>query len=87
MSFLLNQALVDTSLVRKAGASDLDWLDGGTAVAPELNRRRAVFVMGKIYEILSWEVGRGRKEKDARFVKLGEYLCEVRSNQYWRLES
>jgi hypothetical protein len=61
------------------------WTDGRTAVAPELNRRRAVFVLGKIDEILSWEKTK-EQEKDARFVELGEYLCEVRSNQYWKLE-
>ena len=61
------------------------WTDGRTAVAPELNRRRAVFVLGKIDEILSWEKTK-EQEKDERFVELGEYLCEVRSKQYWRLE-
>jgi hypothetical protein len=54
-------------------------------VAPELNRRRAVFVLGKIDEILSWDKTK-EQEKDARFVELGEYLCEVRAKQYWRLE-
>ncbi len=61
------------------------WTDGRAAVAPELNRRRAVFVLGKIDEILSWEKTK-EQEKDARFVELGEYLCEVRAKQYWRLE-
>jgi len=61
------------------------WADGRAAVAPELNRRRAVFVLGKIDEILSWEKAK-EQEKDSRFVELGEYLCEVRSKQYWRLE-
>jgi len=61
------------------------WTDGRTAVTPELNRRRAVFILGKIDEILSWEKTK-EQEKDARFVELGEYLCEVRSKQYWRLE-
>jgi hypothetical protein len=61
------------------------WTDERTAVAPELNRRRAVFILGKIDEILSWEKTK-EQEKDARFVELGEYLCEVRSKQYWRLE-
>jgi len=55
-------------------------------VEPELNRRRAVFVLGKIDEILSWEKIK-EQEKDAQFVELGEYLCEVRSKQYWRLEN
>jgi hypothetical protein len=49
-------------------------------VAPELNHRRAVFVLGKIDEILSWEKTK-EQEKDARFVALGEYLYEVRSKQ------
>ncbi len=61
------------------------WTNGRTAVVPELNRRRAVFVLGKIDEILSWEKTK-EQEKDARFVELGEYLCEVRAKQYWRLE-
>jgi hypothetical protein len=61
------------------------WTNGRTDVAPELNRRRAAFVLGKIDEILSWEKIK-EQEKDARFVELGEYLCEVRSKQYWRLE-
>ena len=62
------------------------WTDGRTAVTPELNHRRAVFVLGKIDEILSWEKTK-EQEKDARFVELGQYLCEVRSKQYWRLEA
>jgi hypothetical protein len=61
------------------------WINAGSTVAPELNRRRAVFVLGKIDEILNWEKTK-EVEKDARFVELGEYLCEVRSKQYWRLE-
>jgi hypothetical protein len=61
------------------------WINGRAAVAPELNRRRAVFVLGKIDEILSWEKMK-EQEKDTRFVELGECLCEVRANQYWRLE-
>jgi len=50
-----------------------------------MNRRRAVFVLGKIDEILFWEKTK-EQEKDTRFVELGQYLCEVRANQYWRLE-
>jgi len=61
------------------------WINERTAVAPELNRRRAVFVLGKIDGILSWAKTK-EQEKDTRFVELGEYLCEVRSKQYWRLE-
>jgi hypothetical protein len=54
-------------------------------LTPEINRRRAVFVLGRIDEILSWEKAK-EQEKDVRFVELGEYLCEVRAKQYWRLE-
>ena len=54
-------------------------------VEPEINHRRAVFVLGRIDEILSWEKSK-EQEKDVRFVELGEYLCEVRAKQYWRLE-
>ena len=57
------------------------WTNGRTAVAPELNRRRAVLVLGKIDEILSWEKTK-EQEKDARFGELGQYLCEVRAGQY-----
>ena len=52
---------------------------------PELNLKRAVFVLGKIDEILAWDKGR-LHERDLRFVDLGRYLCEVRAGQYWRLE-
>jgi hypothetical protein len=52
---------------------------------PQLNRRRALFVLTKIDEILAWEQQR-EAERDTRFVELGRYLCEVRAGQYWRLE-
>jgi len=55
-------------------------------VAPKLNRRRALFVLAKIDEILCWEKAIDR-ERDTRFVDLGRYLCEVRSGQYWRLDN
>jgi hypothetical protein len=53
---------------------------------PKFNRRRAVFVLGKIDEILAWEQ-RKEAERDTKFVELGRYLCEVRAGQYWRLEN
>jgi len=62
------------------------WIKRGALVTPEVNRRRAAFVLGKIDEILCWERTK-EQEKDVRFVELGEYLCEVRAKQYWRLES
>src|SRR2546422_11436355 len=53
---------------------------------PKLNRKRALFVLSKIDEILGWE-RRNEAERDTRFVELGRYLCEVRAGQYWRLEN
>ncbi len=53
---------------------------------PKLNRRRALFVLTKIDEILAWEQQK-EAERDTRFVELGRYLCEVRAGQYWRLEN
>jgi hypothetical protein len=41
--------------------------------------------MDKIDEILAWEKIK-EQERDVRFVELGQYLCEVRAGQYWRLE-
>ena len=61
------------------------WINREMMVTPEINHRRAVFVLGRIDEILSWETTK-EQEKDVRFVELGEYLCEVRAKQYWRLE-
>jgi hypothetical protein len=53
---------------------------------PKLNKKRALFVLTKIDEILAWEQ-RSETERDTRFVELGRYLCEVRAGQYWRLEN
>src|SRR5208282_6657044 len=53
---------------------------------PKLNRKRALFVLTKIDEILAWERQK-EAERDTRFVELGRYLCEVRAGQYWRLEN
>jgi hypothetical protein len=52
---------------------------------PKLNRKRALFVLTKIDEILAWDKEK-EAERDTRFVELGRYLCEVRAGQYWRLE-
>jgi hypothetical protein len=53
---------------------------------PKLNRRRALFVLTKIEEILAWEKNM-EQERDTRFVELGRYLCEVRAGQYWRVDN
>jgi hypothetical protein len=60
--------------------------NGRAFVELRLNRRRALFVLDKVDEILSWEKAK-EQEHDERFVELGEYLCEVRAGQYWRLEN
>jgi hypothetical protein len=61
------------------------WINRQMA-APELNRQRALIVLDKIDEILHWEQTKDR-ERDERFVELGQYLCEVRASQFWRLEN
>ena len=55
-------------------------------MVPQPNRRRAMFVLTKIDQILDWEK-QNETERDTRFVELGRYLCEVRAGQYWRVES
>ena len=50
---------------------------------PKLNRKRAMFVLTKIDEILGWE-RRNEAERDTRFVELGRYLCEVRAGRGWK---
>ena len=54
-------------------------------MSPQLNEKRAQFVLSKIDQILEWE-RQTDHERDMRFVELGRYLCEVRAGQYWRLE-
>jgi hypothetical protein len=61
-------------------------INGQPLVAPKLNERRALFVLGKIDEILSVERVTDR-ERDTRFIDLGRYLCEVRTGQYWRVDN
>ncbi len=61
-------------------------INGRPIVPPELNRRRALFVLGKIDEILIWQKAK-EEERDVRFVELGQYLCEVRAGQFWRREN
>jgi len=76
--------------LRRPGCSDSDlttlWINGGLIVPPELNRRGAVIVLGKIDEILAWEKMK-EQERYERFVELGQCLCEVRAGQYWRMEN
>jgi hypothetical protein len=55
-------------------------------MGPNPDRRRALLVLDKIDEILAWEKTK-EQERDVRFIELGQYLCEVRTGQYWRLES
>jgi hypothetical protein len=60
--------------------------NGRSSMGPKLDQSRALFVLGKIDEILSWERA-AELERDRRFVDLGRYLCEVRAGQYWRVEN
>ncbi|HKT26115.1 MAG TPA: hypothetical protein VJR04_16020, partial [Terriglobales bacterium] len=55
-------------------------------MTPKLNRRRALFVLTKIDQILAWEQG-AELERDRYFVELGRYLCETRAGQYWRIDN
>ena len=61
-------------------------INRGLMLTPEIDQRRAAFVLARIDDILSWEKTQ-EQEKDVRFVELGEYLCEVRARQYWRLDN
>jgi hypothetical protein len=56
-----------------------------SACVAKLNRKRALFVLSQIDEILAWDQ-RTETERDTRFIELGRYLCEVRAGQYWRVE-
>jgi hypothetical protein len=52
---------------------------------PKFNRRRALFVLGKIDEILAWE-RRKETERDTKFVELGATYarCGRDSTGGWR---
>jgi hypothetical protein len=66
--------LINIALVRRPGAQNLGWLDELTArnppLLPKLNRRRAMFVLTKIDEIVAREKQK-EAERDTRFVELG----------------
>ena len=59
--------------------------NGGAMTPPELNRQRALAVLNRIEEILTWEK-LSEHQRDVHFIELGQYLCEVRAGQYWRLD-
>ena len=52
---------------------------------PKPNRKRGLFVLAKVDEILAWE-RETERDRETRFVDLGRFLCEIRAGQYWRLE-
>src|SRR5579863_802922 len=54
--------------------------------ATTFNRRRAVFVLSQIDEILAWQ-HEVERELETRGIELGRYLCEVRDQQYYRLDN
>ena len=77
----------DSSAAREATLVGLTSLISRDApMPPKLNRRRALFVLAKINQILAWE-REVENQRDTKFVDLGRYLCEVRAGQYWRLEN
>jgi hypothetical protein len=54
------------------------WINGRSGVSLELNHRRAVFVLGNIDEILTWE--RTKEQETVRFVELAN------SMSFWHLK-
>src|SRR6201997_145980 len=62
----------------------MTFVTNNSPMLPKLNRKRALFVLAKIDEILAWEQQK-EAERDTRFVELGRYLCEVRAGQHWRV--
>src|SRR5262249_719508 len=52
---------------------------------PTYDPARAHEVIHQVDAILRWEQ-RNEKERDSRFVELGQHLCEIRAGQYWRAE-
>ena len=54
--------------------------------ATRFNRRRAVFVLSQIDEILAWQ-HEVERELETRGIELGRYLCEVRERQYYRVDN
>lgn len=55
-------------------------------IAPVFDPKRARQVLSKVDDILSQDATADRL-RDVRFVELGEYLCEIRAAQHWRLEN
>src|SRR5436190_12203081 len=53
---------------------------------PKLDPKRARLIITKIDNILAWE-NSVENTRDSKFVDLGNYLCEVRAGQYWRMEN
>jgi hypothetical protein len=52
---------------------------------PTYDPHRAHEIIDAVDSILRWERN-AEKERDTRFVELGEHLCEIRVGQYWRAE-
>lgn len=50
-----------------------------------LDEARAQIVLSHIDKILAREASQ-EADREAMYVELGQYLCEVRAGQYWRLE-
>jgi hypothetical protein len=52
---------------------------------PEELHHRALFIPGRLDEILSWQ-RTTEQGRDTLFAELGRYLCEVRAGKYWRVD-
>jgi hypothetical protein len=55
-----------------------------TSISIDENRGRKV--LAAIDTLLQWE-DRLERDRETKFVELGQQLCEVRARQFWRLES
>lgn len=62
------------------------WISGRPLMPPQLNLKRAVFVLGKIDEILTWEKERGQ-ERDLRFGKVQGELLSDEEQSFWKAMS
>lgn len=52
----------------------------------KFDRERAALVLNKIDQLVA-ALEQSESERDARFAELGQYLCEVRDGQYYKLDN
>jgi hypothetical protein len=80
--------LIDTRLYDGREMALLCLMNVRTKIRPMLPKRdrRRRYVVTKVDEILVWEQQK-EAERDTKFVELGRHLCELRAEQYWRVEN